>query len=639
MIEEKSIQKSKKIGFLKQQLQQTRKELNREINERQQAQEALRISQEKLQLAFRLNNATTAQICERELEEDNDIKAQNRELVVLNEQLQITLEELRVAEEELRQQNRELEVERQRYRDLFNLAPDGYIVTDKYGKILEANQAIAKLLATENCRLVKKFFTRFIPFEDRHSFRTHLNNASDRDRAHTWELMLQSQDGKQFFAEATVISIEDLHHQTIGLRWLIRDISERKQMEEQLQRERDELEKRVEERTSELSRANCLLRQEIDVRKRVEAELRQLNEELELRVQRRTQQLLESEELFRHAFESAVQGMALVSLDGRWLKVNPALCQMLGYGEAEWSALTLEQITHPDDLEKTRYNVRQILTDEIPCAQLEKRYRHKLGHYVWVICGASLVRDNQGHPLHLVVQIQDITERRALEQMKSEFISIVSHELRTPLTSIRGSLGLLAAGVLDDEPETAKKMLKIAASESDRLTRLINDILDLERLESKQALLHKQWCDVASSIRQAMETMQTLASEEAIALVSFPLSAQIWVDPDRIVQVLVNLLSNAIKFSPANSTIVLTAEVQGDRILFQVQDRGKGIPSDKLETIFGRFQQIDASDARVKGGTGLGLAICRNIVSQHGGRIWVESVLGEGSTFYFTLPI
>jgi signal transduction histidine kinase len=140
-------------------------------------------------------------------------------------------------------------------------------------------------------------------------------------------------------------------------------------------------------------------------------------------------------------------------------------------------------------------------------------------------------------------------------------------------------------------------------------------------------------------MRQSVETLQSLAQENYITLSLSSPEIQIWADSDRIIQTLVNLLNNAIKFSPQNSTVTLDAEVHEDQVLFQVKDQGRGIPENKLETIFGRFQQVDASDSRQKGGTGLGLAICRSIVQQHGGRIWVESELGKGSTFYFTLPM
>jgi signal transduction histidine kinase len=252
---------------------------------------------------------------------------------------------------------------------------------------------------------------------------------------------------------------------------------------------------------------------------------------------------------------------------------------------------------------------------------------------------ASPLSRTINHLIGYVGTVEDVTERRAIETMKSEFISIVSHELRTPLASIRGSLGLLAAGVFKNQPDTAKKMLDIASHDTERLVRLVNDILDLERLEAQQVNLVKQWFDAATLLEQSVETVQSLTVESQITLLVEQQSVQVFVDRDRIIQTLVNLVSNAIKFSPPHSTVTLSVQQLADRILFQVKDQGRGIPADQLETIFGRFQQVDASDSRQKGGTGLGLAICKSIVQQHGGKISVESVVGEGSSFYFTVPI
>ncbi|MBD2199924.1 MULTISPECIES: PAS domain S-box protein [Calothrix] len=239
--------------------------------------------------------------------------------------------------------------------------------------------------------------------------------------------------------------------------------------------------------------------------------------------------------------------------------------------------------------------------------------------------------------------VQDISDRHQIEQMKDEFISVVSHELRTPLTAINGALGMLTTGIFDKRPERAKEMLTIAANNCDRLVRLVNDILDLERLESGKTQLVMESCEVADLMQQAIEAVEAIATQAVITLEFQPLNVTMTAAPDAIVQTLINLLSNAIKFSPVNSTVCLTAELENAHnnsyILFCVQDQGRGIPSDKLETIFNRFQQVDVSDARQKGGTGLGLAICKSIVQQHGGQIWVESVVGTGSTFYFTLPV
>ena len=216
---------------------------------------------------------------------------------------------------------------------------------------------------------------------------------------------------------------------------------------------------------------------------------------------------------------------------------------------------------------------------------------------------------------------------------------MVSHELRTPLTSIRGSLGLMAGGVLGALPEKAQHMMEIAANNTDRLVRLINDILDIERMESGKVIMEKQECDAADLVDQAIEIMQGMADKAEVSLSVSCQPAQTWADSDRIIQVLTNLISNAIKFSTQGSTVSIFTETQNNNILFKVEDQGRGIPADKLESVFGRFQQVDASDAREKGGTGLGLAICKKIIEQHDGKIWVESTHGEGSVFYFSMPI
>jgi signal transduction histidine kinase/DNA-binding response OmpR family regulator len=232
----------------------------------------------------------------------------------------------------------------------------------------------------------------------------------------------------------------------------------------------------------------------------------------------------------------------------------------------------------------------------------------------------------------------DVSRYRRVERLKDEFVSVVSHELRTPLTSIRGALGLVAGGVTGPLSDRSQRMLDIAVANTDRLVRLINDILDIERMESGKLSLDRQAWDAADLAAQAAAEMRTMADEARVRLQVAATDRRVLVDRDRIIQTLTNLLSNAIKFSPQGSTVWLTAEPDSDQVRFVVHDEGRGIPADKLEAIFGRFQQVDSSDARQKGGSGLGLAICRSIVQQHGGRIWVQSSPGQGSSFSFTLP-
>ncbi len=257
--------------------------------------------------------------------------------------------------------------------------------------------------------------------------------------------------------------------------------------------------------------------------------------------------------------------------------------------------------------------------------------------------------------LNLQLLNADLDRRQAVERLKDEFIGIVSHELRTPLTSMRGALGLLAMGIFDDEPEQMKRTIEIAEIETERLVRLVNNILDLEKLAAHGNRVDREWCDAIEIVRRSIEVMSSLAAAAQVAIEVDCPAVQIWVAPDRLLQIFTNLLANAIKFSPPGSTISICATIVDaatppqvvrvgaarrptPQIQFAIADRGRGIPEDKLETIFHRFQQVDASDARDKGGTGLGLAICKSIALQHQGRIWVESRWGYGSTFFVTLP-
>jgi len=251
---------------------------------------------------------------------------------------------------------------------------------------------------------------------------------------------------------------------------------------------------------------------------------------------------------------------------------------------------------------------------------------------------SQVIQDTNGRVIGTITIGQDITERKKIEAIKDEFIGIVSHEIRTPLTAIQMSLGLLNTGVYATNPERANRMIEIAFTDTKRLVNLVNDILDLERLESSRTILEKKLCSAMELMEQTVTTLKAIAHQKAIEIIIVPTTLEVWAAPDSIIQTLANLLSNALKFSPDRSVIQLEANSHGCDTLFQVSDQGRGIPPDKLQTIFERFQQVDASDARQKGGTGLGLSICRSIIERHGGKIWAESTLDQGSTFFFTLP-
>ncbi len=315
------------------------------------------------------------------------------------------------------------------------------------------------------------------------------------------------------------------------------------------------------------------------------------------------------------------------------------LCRIFGIepgaGPATFGGY-LKQV-HPDDRVATKETIEEAYEAGEPFS-FEHRIVHPDGSESVIHARGEVVLGSDGKPVRMLGTGEDITERREVERAKDEFTSVVSHELRTPLTSIRGSLGLLESGVLGPLPEKGQRMIEIAVENTDRLVRLINDILDIERIDSGKIDMQKGPCDGAELIKCAVESLESLAANAGIILRAETAPVAISADRDRIHQTLTNLISNAVKFSPAGSVVEVSCAQHGGEVVFSVTDEGRGIPADKLDSIFERFQQVDASDSREKGGTGLGLAICRTIVENHDGRIWVESKPGEGSTFSFALP-
>ncbi|MEZ2239122.1 GAF domain-containing protein [Microcoleus sp.] len=319
--------------------------------------------------------------------------------------------------------------------------------------------------------------------------------------------------------------------------------------------------------------------------------------------------------------------------------VNPFFLKLTGYTNLEvlgenW----FKNFLPPASQESLKTVFSEVLTHNAP-----PYYRNsiltKSGEERFIAWNSTTLQDAESNIIGNISIGEDITERKKVDEIKDEFIGIVSHELRTPLTAIQMSLGLIQTGIYDKKPEKSRRMIEIALLDTHRLVNLVNDILDLERIDSGRVVLEKTVCKAADLMQQAIERIQAIATQEQITLTFTPTDVEVWAAPDTIIQTLTNLLGNAIKFSPAQSTIHLSAEIQTDFVLFQVCDRGRGIPADQLELIFGRFQQVDASDSREKGGTGLGLSICQSIIERHGGKIWAESSLGEGSTFFFTLPL
>jgi PAS domain S-box-containing protein len=355
------------------------------------------------------------------------------------------------------------------------------------------------------------------------------------------------------------------------------------------------------------------------------------------REQDRVEELHRTQQILLDTIEDGICG---ADRSGRASLVNPAAGRLLGATPEELTGASVHDLLHGHMPGGSNCGedcaLLRALTRHLSAASETTIYRRDGASFPAEFSLTPILE--QGRVSGSVLSFRDISQRFALDRMKDEFVSTVSHELRTPLTSIRGALGLLSAGLLGQMSDKAANLLRIALSNSDRLVRLINDILDLERIQSGREPLTFRPISLSEIVRQSIDGMQPVADAAGVQLIHDANSVQISADPDRLLQVLTNLLSNAVKFSPVGATVSVTLREGSSGVVISVIDQGRGIPADKLDTIFDRFQQVDASDSRQKGGSGLGLAICRTIVQQHGGHIWAERNSVVGSTFRVKLP-
>ncbi len=343
-----------------------------------------------------------------------------------------------------------------------------------------------------------------------------------------------------------------------------------------------------------------------------------------------------SEEQLRIITDALPVLIAYIDNQQRYLYNNRTYETWFGKSRSDIVGHTIKELFGSQNYQKMCPYIEIALSGKAVTFEIQPQ--DKNGNFYWM--NGTYIPDlnSKGEVQGFFSMADDITSRKEIERMKSEFISIASHEMRTPLTSIHGVITLLCGGRLGTLSPRGMEMANMALRNSERLVHLVNDILDLERMESGKDTIHKQTCDSGELIKEAVETVFPIAQKQEIIIETEVNSLELWVDRELILQTLTNILSNGIKFSPAKSKIWVTSQLNNDQVLFTVRDQGRGIPQDKLETIFERFQQVDASDSRQKGGTGLGLAICRYIVEKHGGKIWAESTYGKGSTFFFTIP-
>ena len=332
-------------------------------------------------------------------------------------------------------------------------------------------------------------------------------------------------------------------------------------------------------------------------------------------------------------------GIATLNFDGQFITVNPAVERMFGAADNDLRSMPLEQLVKHQDRESWRNLLRKFIAGDRRSTRIEVQgLRADLvtEFPLEIMLSHLRLRDDD----RVIAVLRDVTERKRIEKLKSEFIATVSHELRTPLTSIRGSLGLLQGGMSGELPEQAAHLLDIALNNSERLGVLIDDLLDMEKIESGGMSFKIGRINVRELLEDVMKANTGYAARLHVKLRSDEIAADLSLlgDYDRLVQVLNNLISNAVKFSPPQAEVVLAARAMSTDVRIEVRDAGCGIPEEFQEKVFDKFTQADASDSRAVGGTGLGLSISKAILERMQGRIGFDSVPGQGTTFYFDLP-
>ncbi len=355
----------------------------------------------------------------------------------------------------------------------------------------------------------------------------------------------------------------------------------------------------------------------------------------------RAEELLsEREARMRAIVDTAPDGIITVNSDGTLESLNGAMERLLGYETGELLGKDVNTVLPGLLAGGEDGNMSPLRTGERRIFGVGREFFgiKKDGDQVPVEVSLSVI--NLGNQQILTGIVRDITERKRAEQRVKDFYSTVSHELRTPLTAIRTALGIMENSFMGELVEQARPVVQVASKETDRLIRLINDILDIRKMEAGKLDLKLTKLDPREIVERALDGIQTLSDEAGIKIErDLPETRRVLADEDRLQQVLTNLISNAVKWSPVDGVVTIALREMDQNCRFEVTDQGPGIPEDEVDKLFGRFQQLASRDDRARGGTGLGLAIAKAIVEQHGGEIGVELQRGSGSRFWFELPL
>lgn len=501
---------------------------------------------------------------------------------------------------------------------IFEYAPVEIAIKDTEGRIVAISGSVAENLERNREDFIGFTTADFLP-EDVAA----IYMAADREVIETGipsqQEVVENLDGEIRYSLNAKFPIRDDSNDIIGICSLTSDITELKQSEKALQAAYDNLENLVDERTQELTEQ---------------------------------QKLLTDAQKIGH-----IGSYVFDHMKGRLVSFSDEYARVHGVNREDINGrfgMNVDHLTHPEDWKRVEQAYEQAWMDKDEFT-VEYRIVRPDGQIRHILEIGQHKHNSHGEATLVRGIVQDITERVVLDRAKSEFISTVSHELRTPLTSIKGSLGLIRGGVTTDLPQALQSMLEIAYQNSDRLVLLINDILDMEKIEGGKMDYQMAPIDAADLIREAVAVNQGFGEEHNVKFVfdgendekAGPTSHSLIVegDRDRLMQALSNLMSNAAKYSPENGVVELNATANDGFVRISVTDKGPGIPVDFRGRIFDKFTQADSSDTRQRGGTGLGLSITKAIVERHGGTICFESMtadeMGEetGTAFYVDLPM
>ncbi|MBD6614441.1 response regulator [Komarekiella sp. 'clone 1'] len=575
------------------------------------------------------------------------------------EELHIALEELKVAEEQLKATRAVAKEERHRYQELFDFAPDGYLVTDIYGTILEANRAASVLLNVSQRFLIRKPLLSYIAQSDHQAFFDFLTQLQHLDRREEWEICLQPRKQVCFDAAVTVVTVRNNQREPVALRWLMRDISDRKRLElERNQLLASEQATRIaaqaaQKRSYFLSEASCVLASSLDYHTTLNS-VAQLAvptladwcivDVIENNLPIFSNPIVAALEAQKEALVRKLQQCYPVSIDADY-----GAPRVLSTGKPQ-----LNIVIHESSLLKIAYNeehlslLYQLQAKSDMIVPLLVRDR-KLG----TITFASTQPGRHYTTVDLVMACE-LAQRAAIaidnarlyqqaqeaSRIKDEFLAIVSHELRTPLNSMIGWVQMIRNRKLDEA--TTSKALETIERNAKIQTKVIDDILDISRIVRGKIRLNSRKVNLIPIINGAIEALRPTAEIKNIQIeFNFdPSVGQVIGDAERLQQILWNLLSNAIKFTPSDGHVEVHLKQVNSNAQITVTDTGKGISAEFLPYIFERFSQADSTTTRANNGLGLGLAIVRYLVEMHSGRVYaVSEGEGRGATFTVQLPI